>query len=927
MELTIEQALQQAVKAHKAGRLQDAENLYRAILQAQPKHPDANHNLGVLAVSLNKSELALPLFKTALEANPNQGQFWLSYVDALIKEKQFDNARNVLAQGKKAGLTGEKVNAFESKLAINLLVTGSESSTNKITTYTQQVKKVSAKKEKKNQYLNQINLNQVRSPSQVDLNTLLEHYQTGRYDLTERLANDLAKKYPDHQFCWKVLGAVFKQTGRLQESLTANQRAVKISTNDAEAHFNLGVTLQELGRLEDAEASYKKTIEIMPDLAEAHYNLGNTQTELGRLEEAVTSYKKAIAIKPDYLEANSNLGVALQELGRLEEAETSYKKAIAIKPDYAEAHSNMGITLKELGRFEEAAKSYKKAIAFKPNLAEAHSNLGIALQELGRLQEAEASLIKAIAIKPEYSDAHSNLGITLQELGRLEEAEASYKKAIAIKPDFAEAHSNLGNTLKELGRLEEAEASLRKAIAIKPEYAEAHSNLGITLQELSRLEDASASFSQALAIKSDSYSGDASTPITALLPFGRSGSLFLHSLLDGHPEIATLPGVYFKGWFGIDRWQKFAPDLTKSDWRDRLVAKVIENYLPLFNANNKQNVAGKPLGNINWLAKSLGFMEMGPDRSHALIVDQGAFAEALLSYLRNFHAIDTRSCFELIHRAFEVGIRKNSGSGSQLNGSIFYHIHNPDTFELAHFLHHYPQARLLHLIRNPVQSMESWMLIDNFDNEDSEITSSDGKLEDSYRLSSWSKMVNKVASMFMQMRLDVNCFQGSRGVRLEDIKRDANTTMPQLASWMRVSDHPALYESSFCGLQYWGPSSKATGKITGFDKKAIDQPVGRLFGPKDVVIFETLFWPLSRLYRYSDLNAEGFHRQLKEIRPWLDEPLEFETLLYANLPDHTRRLKDLPQYRRLHRLLHLLWSVLDRDGTYQNMVQPLELDK
>jgi tetratricopeptide (TPR) repeat protein len=89
-----------AVEAHKAGKLQDAEALYRAILQIQPKHPDANHNLGVIAVSINKTETALPLFKTALEANPNQGQFWLSYVDALIKEKQFDNAKNVFEQGK-----------------------------------------------------------------------------------------------------------------------------------------------------------------------------------------------------------------------------------------------------------------------------------------------------------------------------------------------------------------------------------------------------------------------------------------------------------------------------------------------------------------------------------------------------------------------------------------------------------------------------------------------------------------------------------------------------------------------------------------------------------------------------------------------------------------------------------------------------------
>lgn len=75
MELKIEQALQQAIKAHKAEKLQDAEGLYTAILAAQPKHPDANHNLGVLAVSVNKTELALPLLKTALEVNPSQVQF------------------------------------------------------------------------------------------------------------------------------------------------------------------------------------------------------------------------------------------------------------------------------------------------------------------------------------------------------------------------------------------------------------------------------------------------------------------------------------------------------------------------------------------------------------------------------------------------------------------------------------------------------------------------------------------------------------------------------------------------------------------------------------------------------------------------------------------------------------------------------------
>ena len=43
MELTVDQALQQGVAAHKEGKLQDAERLYRIILQSEPLHPYAKY--------------------------------------------------------------------------------------------------------------------------------------------------------------------------------------------------------------------------------------------------------------------------------------------------------------------------------------------------------------------------------------------------------------------------------------------------------------------------------------------------------------------------------------------------------------------------------------------------------------------------------------------------------------------------------------------------------------------------------------------------------------------------------------------------------------------------------------------------------------------------------------------------------------------
>ena len=469
MELTIEQALQQGVTAHKEGKLQDAERLYRAILQSQPLHPDANHNLGVLAVSVNKADAALPLFKIALEANPKIEQFWLNYIDALIKEKQFDNAKAVLEQAKQQGVDADRLNSLEAQLSPKTQIENVNSA----------------------------------SPSQQQLSNLLEHYQAGRLDDAEKLATFISQEFPKHQFAWKVLGAVLEAKGKKSEAVKANQTAVALSPQDAEAHSNLGNTLQELGRLDEAEASYTQAIALKPDYAEAHSNLANTLQELGRLEDALASYTQAIALKPDFAEAHYNLGITLQELGRLDEALASYTQAIALKPDYAEAHSNLANTLKELGRLDEAEASYNQALELKPDFAEARSNLGNTLKELGRLDEAEASYTQAIALKPDLADAHYNLGNTYKELGRLDGSLASYTQAIALKPHYALAHNNLGNTLQELGRLDEAEASYNQALELKPDYAQAHSNLGITLHELGRLDEALASYTQAIGLKPD----------------------------------------------------------------------------------------------------------------------------------------------------------------------------------------------------------------------------------------------------------------------------------------------------------------------------------------------------------------------------------------------------------------------------------------
>jgi len=503
MKLTIEQALQQGIAAHKEGKLQDAERLYRAILQSQPLHPDANHNLGVLAVSVNKADAALPLFKTALVVNPKIEKFWLSYIEALIREKRFENAKQVIEQAKKQGVTGDKLNVLQAQLdLINKQETGDSS-----------------------------------SPSQEQLSKVREYYQNGQLDDAKKLALSITQKFPQHPFGWKVLGAVLNATGKKSEAVDAFQKAVGLSPQDAETHYNLGITLQELGRL----------------------------------DEAMASYHQAIASKPDYAKAHSNLGVTLQSLGRLDEAMASYHQAIALKPDYAEAHGNLGVTLQELGRLDEAMASYHQAIASKPDYAEAHINLGVTLQRLGRLDEAMASYHQAIASKPDYAEAHR----LLTSIKKFDSEDDQYLQMLELcrNEDMSEQHRchiyfGLAKACEDLGNFEQAYAHYSRGNGLRRKLL----NYDIH-QDIELFEQLKSSYPEIEknSLEPDKLSKNLKPIFIVGMP--RSGTTLVEQIISSHSQVTGAGELNFVGQFGAD----IATGSTEANHKSLL--KFRHNYL------------------------------------------------------------------------------------------------------------------------------------------------------------------------------------------------------------------------------------------------------------------------------------------------------------------------------------------------------------
>ena len=122
MELTIDQALKNAIELVKKNNLEEAERLYRQILKFSPTNVHANHNLGMTLVKLYQSKNALPFFLTAIKENKTVKQFWASYINALICLDELDKAKEIIELTRKEGWSDEIFTSLSERLLSPILL-------------------------------------------------------------------------------------------------------------------------------------------------------------------------------------------------------------------------------------------------------------------------------------------------------------------------------------------------------------------------------------------------------------------------------------------------------------------------------------------------------------------------------------------------------------------------------------------------------------------------------------------------------------------------------------------------------------------------------------------------------------------------------------------------------------------------------------
>ncbi|MHB1514319.1 MAG: tetratricopeptide repeat protein [Acidiferrobacteraceae bacterium] len=382
---TVAQATAKALEHHQAGRLREAESVYREILERAPRDANAYHNLGSCLHDARRPLDAIACFQKAIALQPDHAQAWMSLGNTLN------------SQGKAV----EAIDCYR--------------------------KALTARPEFADAHYN--------------LGCVLQnlgHHEEALAHYQQALALS-----PSHPQAHNNAGSIFHSQGRLGEAIASYRRALGLRPDYVDAHYNLGCALEAQDSLDEAAAHYRQALDRRPDHPLAWLNLGNTYKNLGQLDEAVRCYEKALALAHAPIGAALNLGAVLQMQHRFADSVNCYRNALARKPDCTEAHYGLGCVLQAQGLVEEAIACYEQAITLQGNHREAHLNLGNALRVAGRLADAMTQYRRALGIDPDYADAHYNLGTALQQDGDLSGAIACYKTALALQPSYVSARNNL----------------------------------------------------------------------------------------------------------------------------------------------------------------------------------------------------------------------------------------------------------------------------------------------------------------------------------------------------------------------------------------------------------------------------------------------------------------------------------------------------
>jgi predicted O-linked N-acetylglucosamine transferase (SPINDLY family) len=284
---TIELLLQAAEQHESAGRLAEAETLYRKALEQDPNHLAALHSFALLAFRLGRPEIAARLLTRAVALQPQNAQLSCELGNMLQFAGRFEAA----------------IDAYENSLRL---------APNSVRTH---------------------------------YNLGLAQQSRGNNEAAVAAYENALALHPGEICALVNLGNALMALRKWSDAADAYRKVLRVDSDHAPSYNNLGVVLQAQGLLEEAIEAGRESVRRDGASAEGRYNLGKACWALGRVDEAIESAQAAIAANPGYAPAYNLLGNCQKDVGRLAEAVECYRTAVNLEPGSSEWQSNVVYSL------------------------------------------------------------------------------------------------------------------------------------------------------------------------------------------------------------------------------------------------------------------------------------------------------------------------------------------------------------------------------------------------------------------------------------------------------------------------------------------------------------------------------------------------------------------------------------------------------
>jgi protein O-GlcNAc transferase len=346
---TIAEIYQLAEQHRQQGNLREADQHYRAVVQASPQHAEALAGLGLIAQQQGRQSEAAEWLQRSIAANPRRAE---THAQLGRVWQQLGQSRPALLSVLRAlHLQPDLWLAYET-LAVLL---GN------------------------------------------DLVRALESYRAEPqlFEFLHDMVNNLGNYWATQQ--------------QHEKAKACYLALIQVVPNFPDPHHNLGSCLRREGRIDEALASFREALQLKPDYDQALDNFTDTCYDYGRLQEAFDLCCHILKQNPNAWLAHHEQGIVYFKQGRFHEAQMAVQKCLQLNPQYADAHNLLASTYINLDNAAAAIPAYLQALQLQPHFPIAWYNLAAAFLTEKKTEKAILALMEAIKHKPNYGVALSQV--------------------------------------------------------------------------------------------------------------------------------------------------------------------------------------------------------------------------------------------------------------------------------------------------------------------------------------------------------------------------------------------------------------------------------------------------------------------------------------------------------------------------------------